>query len=284
MHHWVMKAITRRMMLGGTAVAAGGAAAVAVGQEHRGRRWLHSVGLLDGPDAPPPDVDATVEWRSLRSRFEPADVGWAIHVPDRPQATVVCLHGRGADHRFTFEQMHLHRFTTAASIPLAVVGVDGGPSSYWHPRRDGRNPSGVLFEELLPAVGGIVGDLPVFLLGWSMGGYGALLAGAARPDAVSAVVATAPAMWRTFTQAAPGAFDDSNDFRAHDVFARAHDLERTDLAVRVDCGKDDPFAPAARALSEAMPSATVRITDGFHTSATWRSFVPQQLEFLRGLL
>ena len=274
-----MRTITRRSLLGGGVMAAGGAAAVVVGQDTRGRRWLHRAGLLRGPDTRPPDVAVAVERHTLWSRHLGAETAWAMSSPPHPEAVIVCLHGRGASHRFAFESVAVHRFAAGAGLPWAVVAADGGSSSYWHRRRDGVDAQAMVFDELLPEVERRTGSVPVFLLGWSMGGYGALLAAADRPGRVAAVAASSPAVWRSFGEAAGGAFDDRDDFVRNNLFDRASQLAR--VPVRLDCGRDDPFVENVRALARLLPTAASSFGDGFHDEATWRSFLPEQLEFLR---
>jgi enterochelin esterase-like enzyme len=209
-------------------------------------------------------------------------VEWGISTTAGAEAVVVCLHGRGASHRFAFDGIAVHRFVAAAGLPWAVVAIDGGPASYWHRRRDGSDRQAMVFDELLPLVGARIGAVPVFLLGWSMGGYGALLAATDHPDRISAVAASSPAVWRSFDEAADGAFDDPADFERNDLFDRAPRLGRS--AVRIDCGRDDPFYDNVRSLAQRAGVASTRFGDGFHDSATWRSFVPEQLHFFRSAL
>lgn len=276
--------LTRRAFIGSGAVAAaGGAAVVTAGQRPRGRRWLHSIGLIEGPDLAPPDVPANVRWRSLSSTHVGGDVRWGMFTPDDPQALLLCLHGRGASHRYAFESIGVERFTVAAGLPWAVVAPDGGSSSYWHPRKSGIDPQAMLVEELLPAIEDEIGRrLPTLLLGWSMGGYGALLAATERPDLFSAVVASSPAIWPSFKSSAPGAFDDADDFREHDLTRRLPALAQ--VPFRIDCGEDDPFAPNLRRFEVRLESDRVHFHEGFHDAPTWRSFIPHQLRFLRAAL
>ena len=69
--------------------------------------------------------------------------------------------------------------------------------------------------------------------------------------------------------ASPGAFDDREDYLAHDVFSRTDVLAQ--IPVRLDCGDRDPFVAGNRAFAEALPSAELTIDDGGHTVAYWRS-------------
>ena len=104
------------------------------------------------------------------------------------------------------------------SPPYAVVGVDGG-ISYWHRRKTGEDRLSMLLKELVPLcarryrLGG--GGRGRAIIGWSMGGYGALLAAETEPKLFAAVVATGPAVWTSYDAMMLGprdAFDDAADF------------------------------------------------------------------------
>lgn len=277
-----MAGVTRRAALAGGMLVAGGGAAIAVGQRSRGRRWLHSAGVIDGPDLEKPEIETSVVWHTLPSRHMGRDVDVGLYEPDAdPEALLVCLHGRGASHRFAFESIGVDRFVAAAGLRWAVVGADGG-DSYWHPRRDGTDAQALIVEEVIPFVTRRTRSLPVLLLGWSMGGYGALLAASEHPALFDGVAVSSPAVWPRFDQAADGAFDDERDFERHDLFRRARELRAGE--VRIDCGRDDPFAGNITALAREIAGATVRFKQGFHEASTWRSFVPAQLAFLHHAL
>jgi predicted alpha/beta superfamily hydrolase len=124
----------------------------------------------------------------------PRPVSWTISAPARPTGVVYCLHGKSEDHRFAFDVIHLHDFA-----------ADGDPDSYWHRRADGRDPMSMLLEDFIPMVGQRSGTSVRALLGWSMGGYGALLAAETAPEQFRAVAATSPALWTSSGATAPGA-------------------------------------------------------------------------------
>ena len=133
----------------------------------------------------------------------------------------------------------------AAGIPpVAVVAVDGG-GSYWHKRASGEDSGAMVLDELIPMLGEQGLDTSrVAFLGWSMGGYGALLLGArlgaARTAAISAV---SPALWTSSGAAAPGAFDSAEDYAANSVWG----LPALDsIPIRIDCGDSDPFYSATQ--------------------------------------
>ncbi|MFM9797399.1 hypothetical protein ACKI1M_49105, partial [Streptomyces turgidiscabies] len=52
-----------------------------------------------------------------------------------------------------------------------------------------------------------------------------------------------------------------------------------DVAVRIDCGRDDPFAGAAQDLRGELHAAGGQ-QPGLHTGGYWRRMLPDQLRFL----
>jgi enterochelin esterase-like enzyme len=117
----------------------------------------------------------------------------------------------------------------------------------------------------------------VAFLGWSMGGFGALLLGRELgPARVAAVGAVSAAVWTSAGATAPGAFDDAEDYHRHDLFTRP-DAWRG-IAVRLDCGLQDPFVAGNRALARRIrPAPATGFGPGGHTTAYWRATAPAQL-------
>jgi S-formylglutathione hydrolase FrmB len=112
-----------------------------------------------------------------------------------------------------------------------------------------------------------------------MGGYGALLAAETHASRFVAVAAASPALWLSPGATAPGAFDDAEDYRRHDVFAGAGGLRG--LRVRVDCGRSDPFYRAAQAFVARVPGPVeTSFGPGAHGAAYWRTVAPAQLATL----
>src|SRR5690349_9723111 len=206
----------RALLLGGAAAVVAGA----VGVEYTGpTALLHKFGLTSSPDHRVPKSGAAVRRSHFESRAMGGNVRYAVAAPAGARGVVICLHGRGNDYSFAFDAIHLHDVVASAHAPLAVVGVDGGPDSYWHKRRGGVDPQSMLQDELLPLLDRALGaGLKRALLGWSMGGYGALLTAEHHPDEYRSVVASSPALWLTPGATAPGAFDDAADYARHDVF------------------------------------------------------------------
>ena len=206
------------------------------------------------------------------------DVPYAMSLPrDPPVALLICLHGRGGNHRDAFDHIGVHRFVAAAGLPYAVASVDGG-ESFWRKRADGTDAQALVVDELLPlALGRAPGAKPI-VLGWSMGGYGALLAAIRRPDAFRVVVANSPSIWYSASASPPGAFDDDADFAHNDVLATSSALAKT--PVLVDVGEDDYFAGVVRDLHRRVPSIAGGVHPGFHDDGSWRAWLPRQLVFI----
>jgi enterochelin esterase-like enzyme len=159
---------------------------------------------------------------------------------------------------------------------IGSVGVDGTDHAYWHRRRDRTDALSLVIDELIPVVDRELGVLPRAVLGWSMGGYGSLLAAEQFPSLFRAVCAASPAFWLTAKESADGAFDSADDYAAHDVFANTDAL--LPLRVRVDCGTDDGFIKAARAFATKLPPANLgTFTVGQHDDPYWRSIAPAQI-------
>jgi len=211
-------------------------------------------------------------------------VSWSISRPaEGAQATVFCLHGYGNNHRFAFDEIHLPDVVASLRAPLAVAAVDGGTDSYWHKRADGTDAMAMLLEEFIPFVEQTTKTARRALLGWSMGGYGSLLAAERAPGRFFAVTVASPALWVDPGQAAPGAFDDAADYHRFDVFTGEQHL--AGLTVRVDCGTSDPFYQATRRFVAGLPAGHQgAFGPGRHEAGYWRGVAPAQITTIAGAL
>jgi enterochelin esterase-like enzyme len=166
---------------------------------------------------------------------------------------------------------------------FALAALVGG-ESYWHPRASGEDRLAMLLDEFIPhcAERYRLGEHRRAIIGWSMGGYGALLAAETRPELFSAVVAVSPAVWRSYADMLRGpgdAFDSPADFARHDVIAHAGRL--AGLHVRVDCGTEDRFRRAVTRLTAVLPEpASGGFSKGGHGADYWRGAAPAQVEFI----
>jgi len=165
----------------------------------------------------------------------------------------VCLPGRGSDADWVMNVLHAVDFVAAAGPHFAVAAIDGG-RSYWHRRADGEDRMRMLISDFLPLMRSGFGLEPRAIMGWSMGGYGALLAAERHPGRFPTVAVSSAAIWQTDAQqasAVPDAFDGAADFAANDVFAGADRLAGS--AVWLSCGTADPFLAADRAFAARLP-------------------------------
>lgn len=249
------------------------------------------VGIVDRPV--PGDAGGPVVFDTFHSARRAMTVRWGLATPPgiAPSglSTIIVLHGRGDNARTAFDGMGLQHFLAdhvrRGGHPVALVSVDGG-QAYWHPRADGDDPLGMISDELVPllrARGLAVARIGV--LGWSMGGYGALLMarqshrGALGSLTVAVAAAGSPAMFPSFAASAAGAFDGVQDYRKWGQLATAPDVGT--VALTVSCGSSDPFADQTRTYRAAVePTPAGGITEGFHEFGYWRSLVPTQLNYL----
>lgn len=201
----------------------------------------------------------------------------------RELPVAVVLHGRGGDHS-SAATLGYDRFLAAAvaggTPPFAVVSVDGG-DTYWHRRASGDDPVAMIRHELLPSLAarGLRTDR-IALQGWSMGGYGALLlAERWKAGMVAGVAAMSPAIFADYPSSSDVAFDDEADFTANDLFRATAGLAQ--VAVRIDCGADDPFAAqSARFRAAVRPTPAGGESAGGHDDRFWHRMLPGQLDFV----
>ena len=112
-----------------------------------------------------------------------------------------------------------------------------------------------------------------------MGGYGALhLTIGGLRGRVRSVSTLSAALWTDAASTAPGAFDDERDFEADDVFD--HRSRLGDIPLRMDCGRDDPFAGPNPIFRDGL---TREVDGGFQPGAPtvgyWRRMAPDHLAF-----
>jgi S-formylglutathione hydrolase FrmB len=120
------------------------------------------------------------------------------------------------------------------------------------------------------------------VVGWSMGGYGALVCALTRPHLFAAVVATSPAIFHSYQDARsvnPGAYDSLQEWTDYDVTARARELAGAPLHIAI--GAADPFAAAVRKLRDRLPDpSVVTIGTGCHDGGYWTSVAPDQVRLI----
>jgi S-formylglutathione hydrolase FrmB len=255
-----------------------------------------SMTSAGAPLAPPPPLEpaATAAPTFVSGSFVSAARGgvntnWAIARPPgqtAPLRPVIALHGKGQDAAGVMAggvEGGLAQAVAAGIPPFAVVAVDGG-GSYWHKRASGEDSSAMVLNELIPMLGEQGLDTSrVGFLGWSMGGYGALLLGARLgPARTAAICAVSPALWTSSGGAAPGAFDGAADYAANSVWGLP---QLASIPIRIDCGDSDPFYSATKQFIAQLPSPpSGGFSPGGHDGGFWSSQLPAEIAWMAPLL
>ncbi len=270
------RGISRRALLGGVAGTIGAVATAGWLVEEDvlpGRSRAYEALGLNGEGAPMPDVEPGAHVTgSFTSRARgDVEVGWEVcyppgHRPGSALPVVLVLHGADGDHTTPVTSLGMDRFLAtvckAGVAPFALAAADGG-DTYWRPQPDGTDSSRMLVEEFLPLLArrGLDTDVPA-LAGWSMGGYGALRLASEGVLPVRAVAVLSPAL-------------------TPDDGVMDHPELVSDVPVRIDCGRGDPFYPNIRDFVDALdPAPTTSFGAGGHTADYWRTVVPDQLRFI----
>lgn len=298
-----MANLSRRAVLRlGAGAAAGAAGAFAIGRSQTSgvavagpNISMTGVGTPLSPPAPlRPPVPLEPAPTMVTGSFVSAARGgiqtnWAIARPPgqtAPLRPVIALHGKGSDAATVMAggvEQGLAQAVAAGLPPFAVVAVDGG-GSYWHRRSSGEDSGTMVLDELIPMLAEKGLDTSrVAFLGWSMGGYGALLLGARLgPARTAAITAVSPALWLSSGAAAPGAFDGPDDFAANSVFGLP---ALASIPIRIDCGNSDPFYAATKQFIAELPSPPAGgFSPGGHDGAYWSSQLPSELAWMAPLL
>jgi S-formylglutathione hydrolase FrmB len=299
-----MPDLSRRALLGlgaSAAVGAAGAYGLDILLEPRTSHATPvSAANTHAPLAPPPSAPlepaapAAPAPTMMTGSFVSAARGgintnWAIARPPgqtKALRPVIALHGKGSDAATVMAggvEQGLAQAVNAGLPPFAVVAVDGG-GGYWHRRASGEDAGAMVLNELIPMLGGQDLDTShVAFLGWSMGGYGALLLGGRLgPARTAAICAVSPALWMSSGAAAPGAFDGPDDFAANSVFGMP---ALASIPIRVDCGDSDPFYGATKQFIAQLPNPPAGgFSPGGHNPEFWSSQLPAELTWLAPLL
>lgn len=214
---------------------------------------------------------------------------WAIARPpgvSGPLRPLIALHGKGSSAATVMAggvERGLAQAVDAGLPPFAVVAVDGG-GSYWHRRASGEDAGAMVLDELIPMLAGQGLDTSrVGFIGWSMGGYGALLLGARLgPARTAAICAVSPALWLSPGAAAPGAFDGPADFAANSVSGLP---ALGAIPLRVDCGYSDPFYAATKEFVAGLPTPPAGgFSPGGHDAGYWSAQLPGEIAWIAPLL
>jgi pimeloyl-ACP methyl ester carboxylesterase len=295
--------LSRRAVLRlGVGAAAGAAGAYALGStlvDPAVTTPPLSMTSVGAPLAPPPPLEPATPVSGPAPTFTSGSfvsaarggvtTNWAIARPPgqtAPLRPVIALHGKGSDAATVMAggvEQGLAQAVAGGLPPFAVVAVDGG-GSYWHQRASGENSGAMVLDELLPMLAGQGLDTSrVGFLGWSMGGYAALLLGARLgPARTAAICAVSPALWTSSGATAPGAFDGADDFAANSVWGLP---ALASIPIRIDCGNGDPFYSATKQYIAQLPNPPAGgFSPGGHDGAFWSSQQPAEIAWLAPLL
>ena len=204
----------------------------------------------------------------------------------RGRPLLILLHGRGSRPGDAFSEEFWTELDRLGARAPVVVEVNGGDSSYYHDRDDGRWGSYVVREAIPDAVERFGADPErIAIGGTSMGGFGALDIARRNPGRFCAVGGHSAALWTRAADTARGAFDDARDFRRHDVVGYARDDRRAFAREKlwIDVGRDDPFRRAdtalVRALNKRNRDVTWSLFPGGHGGTYFRAHVAEYLRF-----
>jgi S-formylglutathione hydrolase FrmB len=246
------------------------------------------------PQAPGPIDPASAGSAAMPTRISGSFVSaacggaltnWIIASPPGvtgPLRPVIALHGVGGNANKVMGmgvEDGLAELAKAGRSPFAVVAVDGG-DSYWHRRANGADSGAMVLNELIPMLATKGLDISrVGFIGWSMGGYGALLLGARLgPQRTAAICAVSPALYQSFAGSSRGAFDSFDDWRQNSVFGLP---VLSSIPLRVDCGNSDRFAPATHQfVAQLQRPPAGGFSAGGHDVTFWRQQLPGELAWL----
>jgi pimeloyl-ACP methyl ester carboxylesterase len=244
-------------------------------------------------DVPVPSVAGVHVVRGvITTKNVPGAVRYAIVVPEGVRGldrVAYVLPGRGSDADAAVALGlggFLAAYVRAGGRPFALAVMDAG-ESYFHPRasradRSGEDRLAVATVDLPRTVRDVLGAqrLREALMGFSMGGYGALLAAEREPARYRAVAVAGPAIFPSYEderRSVGDAFDSAADFARYDVLSHAGALRGR--PVRIWAGQRDPFLPGVRAFAHACPTADVHVEPGCHDDGFWRASAASLIEF-----
>jgi putative tributyrin esterase len=242
----------------------------------------------------------TVKSKALGRR---ADISVYIPATAAPEALVILLHGVYGSHWAWAFNGGVHR-TTAALINenkiapmILVMPSDGlyGDGSAYLPHQFA-NYEKWITEDLLQVVkekiATVSDQLPVFITGLSMGGYGALRLGAKNPDIFSGFSGLSSIT--EFGQMKYFLENNDDTDLAKSVTSRESVLDcllanRKNLApFRFDCGSSDPLIAFNRKLhQDLLQHQVVHIYEeyaGGHEWTYWQQHITDSLLFFNGIL
>jgi enterochelin esterase-like enzyme len=254
-----------------------------------GDSTLPPVRVADGADA-----GTVVRRYELRSTAADRRLVQTVVLPAgdvRGRPLLVLLHAKAQDpDRLAQAPLRAALKALGDRAPVVLIPADDG-GSYWHDRRSGDWGRYVLYEAI-PAVQRRFGlDASRTAIGGiSMGGAGAFALARDAPGRFCAVGGHSAALWTDAKAAAPGAYDDAEDFARNDPLGAAREGSSRPYGVPLwlDVGRDDPFLPADRAFATALRArgerVSITVRPGGHEERYWQRSMRSYLDFYAGAL
>ncbi|HEU5474497.1 MAG TPA: alpha/beta hydrolase-fold protein [Actinophytocola sp.] len=273
----------RRLLLGGLGlglVGAAGGAAVPVSPvpptiASRPRSAVPAVTKDSAPG------NALVErvWSQARGMYVELVTMRPAGVSAGPLPVCLILHGRGGAARdyipFGIPAL-LTGAVRAGAPPFAAVAVDCGRMYYMN--HGGDDPMRMLVEEVPRWLAHRRHAAPTAVLGFSMGGWGALNLARRRPD-LRAVALASPALFQRWSVAETRkAFASERQWREHEPLQHIDELGAAPIGLW--CGSEDSFAGPAREFIRKAHPEHAAITKGAHDNAYWHKVLPEIMRFV----
>lgn len=290
-----MPELNRRTLLRlGILTAAGAATTYAAGTALRTPNSSVAGPSMAGVGAPLSPPAATTAPTYVNGSFLSAARGgvltnWVIARPPgqtAPLRPVVLLHGKDANVSGLMAlgvEKFLADAVNAGVPPFAIAAADGG-NSYWHKRASGEDSGAMVLDEFIPMLETQGLDTSrVGFMGWSMGGYGAMLLGSRLgAGRTAAICAVSPAVWTSAGAAAGGAFDGPDDYAANTVWGLP---ELNAIPLRIDCGTEDPFYAQTQQFIAQLPNPPAGgFSPGGHNMDYWSAQLSPELSWIAPLL
>jgi S-formylglutathione hydrolase FrmB len=194
---------------------------------------------------------------------------------------LVFLHGYGGTPSDTLSPAFVSALRRLGDHAPVVV-LPEGDVGWWHDRKEGKWGSYVL-DEVIPAALARSGadEDRVAIGGISMGGFGALDLGRLRK--FCAVGGHSPAVFEPGSDDISFGFDNTADFKRHDLLGIARRGSPYDEPVWIDVGSQDDLRPAASLLARELRArgadVTFHVWPGAHDGDYWNAHFAQYVRF-----
>ena len=199
----------------------------------------------------------------------------------RGRPLLVFLHGYGGTPSDTLSPAFVSALRGLGDRAPVVV-LPEGDVGWWHDRKEGKWGSYVL-DEVIPAALARSGadEDRVAIGGISMGGFGALDLGRLRK--FCAVGGHSPAVFEPGSDDISFGFDNTADFKRHNLLGIARKGSPYDEQVWIDVGTQDDLRPAASQLARELRAdgadVSFHVWPGAHDGEYWNAHFTDYVKF-----